>query len=457
MAQALYASRIAPGSHRAKTPEGYLVCKDVPIARTGYQTYKSTELKLEGPERLVSVYRDAVDVFDPAAMASFEGKSITTPHPPQFLTPDNDMGYAKGHVQNVRRGGLLDGEETLIADLMVKDGTLISQIENKILEELSCGYEYKLAVRTDDGSGEEKYSQVFIRGNHVAVVPNGRAGTAVRILDAMPEEEEVDVRDGKYSLNEIFIALGLRKAVDAESEAVTRNAEKNAAALELKERTMDGGKEEETEEMKGKDKDELEKEDKGAKEPDKKKEVEDADAEEMKEKKAEDARKATDARLDRVVDTLERVAKALDKKTAKDEDEPEKKDKKEEAEDGDLIPVETLSGKEIPENPIPGADAATLSTLRALAPVVAKSGDRKAIDALNAEYRRVKRIVDTQANDGYLAVANRKDNKPEEVRNSEQIMRTADEKTTSSADAFEKAAKPFLGRTIKVNASEGVN
>ena len=44
----------------AKTPEGFLICKNVPIARTGYQTYLESELIEDGdPSERVNVYRAA--------------------------------------------------------------------------------------------------------------------------------------------------------------------------------------------------------------------------------------------------------------------------------------------------------------------------------------------------------------------------------------------------------------
>ena len=84
MAVAYYGSHIS--EHLVKTPEGYLICYDVPINRTGTQMYTAGELGLEGePERPVTVYRLEEDVFSPAALASLEGKDITRGHPAEML------------------------------------------------------------------------------------------------------------------------------------------------------------------------------------------------------------------------------------------------------------------------------------------------------------------------------------------------------------------------------------
>ena len=101
---AYYGSQISP--HLVDTPEGFLICKDVPIARTGEQEYLARELMLDGdPERPVTVQRRPEDVFAPAALASFEGKPVTDGHPPESVGAENYAAYAKGHVQNVRRQG----------------------------------------------------------------------------------------------------------------------------------------------------------------------------------------------------------------------------------------------------------------------------------------------------------------------------------------------------------------
>ena len=86
MAIAYYGSQISP--HMDLTPEGFLVCRDVPINRVGEQTYLAQELGLDGdPERAVVVHRYPEDVFAPEAIGSFEGKDVTAGHPPEMVGP----------------------------------------------------------------------------------------------------------------------------------------------------------------------------------------------------------------------------------------------------------------------------------------------------------------------------------------------------------------------------------
>ena len=173
-----YCTDISP--HIGRTPEGYIICRDVPVARTGDQTYLASELGLDGdPDREVIVHRLPEDVFDPAALASLEGKPVTDGHPPGNFGADAFSAYAKGHVQNVRPRG-----EYVMADLYINDPSLASDVENGVKREVSCGY---LCDYIADGDG---YRQKHIRLNHVAVVPRGRAGHTVAIQDAAPRAEK---------------------------------------------------------------------------------------------------------------------------------------------------------------------------------------------------------------------------------------------------------------------------
>jgi hypothetical protein len=163
-----------------KTPEGFLICHNVPIARTGWQDYLPREIGLPG-DSSVKVYRSEEEVFSPGTIASFEAKAVTDDHPAQDVRPDNIAAYGKGHAQNVHRGSG-DQSDMLLADLVITDPILISEIESG-KREVSCGYDCNYVPR-DDGQG---YDQVGICGNHVAIVERGRAGPQVAIQDSKPK------------------------------------------------------------------------------------------------------------------------------------------------------------------------------------------------------------------------------------------------------------------------------
>lgn len=194
--------------------DGTLVCKNAIIARTGFQVYKGKELpkneaealKLEiAPDDDVKVYRSEEEVFAPATIASFEGKPLTDGHPPQLLDIETIADYQTGHIQNIRRGKepLDSGDWPLLADLILTDPKLIDKVQKFGVRELSCGYNYHLAVVNGN------IQQVDIKGNHVAVVENGRAGTLVGIQDEAPKPEQ---EQEKVTMNfrKLWLAMGFK-------------------------------------------------------------------------------------------------------------------------------------------------------------------------------------------------------------------------------------------------------
>lgn len=180
MSKAYFGSRIS--DHILKTPEGFLICKDVPIARTGTQQYRGCEFGGPVADGIYNVQRPEAEVFDRAAVASFEGKPVCDEHPDEDVTPDNYRRYMKGVCRDVRRG---DGDlsNCLVADLVIYDADLINKIEAG-KREISCGYDC-LWNPTSDSS----YDQLEIRGNHVAVVDRGRAGHKVAIRDTADDKK----------------------------------------------------------------------------------------------------------------------------------------------------------------------------------------------------------------------------------------------------------------------------
>lgn len=160
-------------AHQALTPEGFLLCQGVAIARTGTLIYAAGEIPAEpNAEGVVYVLRTAEEVFAPEAMASFEGKPVTNLHPDDLVNPDNWGDVAVGSVQHVRREGNL-----LIADLLITDADAIRDVQAG-LREVSCGYE---AHYEQISPGHAR--QTGIVGNHVALVPHGRCGPTCAIKD----------------------------------------------------------------------------------------------------------------------------------------------------------------------------------------------------------------------------------------------------------------------------------
>ena len=203
-----------------ETKEGYLICQNVKIGRTGAMDYLGSELPdefNENPTRVCSVRRNPEELFSPETIESFEGKSVTNTHPSDNLNLDTVKFVECGHMQNVHKDST---GKYLIADLFIKDSGLINEIKENIKREVSCGYDCSW-VKIGDG----QYEQREIRGNHVAVVKAGRAGHKVAIQDSIPDNKNIKKHGGKVMGKNILdkiLGLGFQKfAEDAEPEEVS--------------------------------------------------------------------------------------------------------------------------------------------------------------------------------------------------------------------------------------------
>ena len=172
--------------HRYKTPEGYLICVDSILARTGKQTYKRSEIFGDDDERLVEVDRKAEEVFSPETMASFENKPICVEHPDVDVNSGNISEFAVGFVRDIHKGEY-EGEPVMLGTLVITDAKTVEEIEEGKHTDLSCGYDC-------DIEDTENPQQRNIRGNHVALCEQGRAGIA-RIMDS--------VKDGESTYTEV--------------------------------------------------------------------------------------------------------------------------------------------------------------------------------------------------------------------------------------------------------------
>lgn len=220
MAIAYYGSRISP--NQIETAEGYLICRSVPIARTGDQRYTAREVMQDGdPSQMVIVHRRPEDVFAEETIASFEGKPVTDDHPPENVQAENFASYARGHVQNVRRAG-----DNLVGDVYITDAKLASDVKHRVKREISCGYQCDLVP---DGAGG--YYQTNIRGNHVAVVLRGRAGHDVAIHDAANTAAEGRTNTMNKFTKGVLAAFG-SAAKEASPEELEAMATITATALD---------------------------------------------------------------------------------------------------------------------------------------------------------------------------------------------------------------------------------
>lgn len=177
------------GNTRFQLADGSVLFKDVPIGRTGEQVYGAEELPGIEPDSqgLIVVRRTPEEVFSERTIASFEGMAVTIGHPKDFngniifVTPENWRQLANGHIQNVRRGSG-DQAGLLLADVIAKTPEAIQAVADGD-DEVSCGYDADYR-QISPGIAE----QYAITGNHLAFVPNGRAGSRCALGDSMPNK-----------------------------------------------------------------------------------------------------------------------------------------------------------------------------------------------------------------------------------------------------------------------------
>lgn len=395
--KAFYGSRFSPNMTR--TPEGFLICHNVPIARTGMYEYLGKEIGADNrADEVVKVYRSPDEVFSPAAIASFEGKTATDEHPNQLVTADNNNSFDKGDVTNVRRG---TGNETdlLLADLVIKDSILISEIEQG-KREVSCGYD---CAYEDNGDGT--YSQKQIRGNHVAIVQAGRAGNRVAIKDSKNNDLGGNKMEKKIALprkktlpERFFTALGIKHfATDADPEELMN------AIDEMVEGNKESVQSNPAEEKQ---------------EPQEKKAT-DADAEGdigTRLSKIEEllSKLLADEAGENKADSIDAMINELEK------EKPVKDDDQNTEEESQTIPVEEMDEEVFKFDPSPAAEGdktkkplpstdsvAFLKTLRIMKPIIANMKDpaerKAATDSLNAEFLKIKKGNGTN---GYANIMN---------------------------------------------------
>ena len=233
----LFRHDLAPLNHPRKLANGSLVA-DALLTRIGIFSYinddGSTRRELRLPE----------EVFSTDALASLAMLPVTVDHPPEEISPANAKQYTVGTVgENVKRDG-----DFVRAPLVIFDAAAIEAV-NTGKRQVSVGYHLDLDETPGEWRGE-RYDAVQrnIRGNHLAIVDQGRAGPAAAIridtreIETMKirisgTEYEVDEAVGKYFVELESKAAGLateaatlKTATDAaEKQVTTLTAERDQA------------------------------------------------------------------------------------------------------------------------------------------------------------------------------------------------------------------------------------
>lgn len=168
---------LGDASGMRETADGYIVVEPR-VARTGIQNYLGRELGR--PElQTVRVYRPESTVFNRDALASLAHRPITLGHPPEMVNAKNWKKYAIGQSgDEVVR----DGHAVRVPMTIMDAGTF----KGTTAREVSVGYTTEIAWKAGVTDSGEEYDAVQqkIRANHIAIVPQARGGSRLRLGDS---------------------------------------------------------------------------------------------------------------------------------------------------------------------------------------------------------------------------------------------------------------------------------
>jgi hypothetical protein len=237
----VFRSDAGGGLRPARRMDDGRIVVDAYLTRTGVFRYTNKD----GSTRLELRHHE--DVFDPESMRSFANLPVTNRHPPGLINARTARKYVVGASgDSVSREG-----ENMRGTLAVFDAETVAEMDAGELVEVSNGYSCRLdrTPGVDPIYGEYHVRQRDIRGNHVALVPQGRAGTSRVRMDAEDADptlvgERVEKTDEGATLARDRVApLGARvtlaRMTDEEARALNAKLKTTEAALSTVEANLE--------------------------------------------------------------------------------------------------------------------------------------------------------------------------------------------------------------------------
>lgn len=157
---------------------GYVTFDRVPISRVGVFDYLGAKIPGADPEKLYKVYRPADELSDPEAVASFRMIPWINNHEMLGLgaTPAEHKG-----VHGIVGDDVYFEDGILYGNLRVFSETLVDLLDSGKTQ-LSLGYRSVYEPKQGTYEGQKyDYVQRTMRGNHIALVENGRMGPEIAI------------------------------------------------------------------------------------------------------------------------------------------------------------------------------------------------------------------------------------------------------------------------------------
>ena len=163
------------------------------LTRSGFFVYSRGELGLSGdPDEPVTIERTIESLSDPRTLDSLRSATITLGHDGGQVTPENWRDRVVGTVVGEPRVA----GDVVVADVLVGDREALKRLESGV-DELSIDYGMML--------GKDLRTVGPIEVDNIALVPQGRAGSSVRVLDSL--EEHMNAEDAKVLADAVAAAL----------------------------------------------------------------------------------------------------------------------------------------------------------------------------------------------------------------------------------------------------------
>jgi hypothetical protein len=214
---------------------------DAHLTRTGVLEYRNPDGSVRRELRLPE------EVFHADALGSFAMVPLTNGHPPEgLLTAENTGRYQVGSIgeQVVPDGSLVR------SSVLVTDAATVKKIEDGTVG-LSMGYLCDLEEAPGEWNGQ-RYDgiQRKIRGNHVALVPNPRAGDVARVhmdshdaaMIASESESGSAHKDRKMALKKIRIDSVEVEVEETAAQLIEKSAGGARRCTEVAPRTAHRGR-----------------------------------------------------------------------------------------------------------------------------------------------------------------------------------------------------------------------
>ena len=206
---------------RIKTPQGFMICQGVTLAKPMVKEYYAGELGIvDGHQAtdIIGIYTPPDVLFGQSVIDGFTASDVVMQHPQgNQLNSENYKDHVIGTAKNVRAEN-----GYLVADLTIKDKWAIEAIEYDDIKQISLGYaaELDMTAGTTD-SGQNYHGQwVGMVADHVAVVREGRCGDDCKIGDKQTVENEG--KSMKVKIGNLEFDVGdndtLAQAINAQSQ-----------------------------------------------------------------------------------------------------------------------------------------------------------------------------------------------------------------------------------------------